>query len=30
MKEILLQIQTFFKNLMRKNDDDFNNPYIVL
>lgn len=30
MKELLLHLRSFFKKLIRKNDDDFDNPYIVL
>lgn len=30
MKELILHLQAFFKQLMRRNDDDFNNPYVVL
>lgn len=30
MKELLLHLQSFFKKLIGKNDDDFDNPYIVL
>jgi hypothetical protein len=30
MKELFLHVQSFFKKLIRRKDDDFNNPYIVL
>ncbi len=29
MKYLLMQLQTFIKKLIGRNDDDFDNPYAV-